>query len=373
MAEMGRVAVFHGPRADFSLQEFPLPKVEPGAILVKVAAAGVCGSDLHIWRGDMGDRGTFQAGTSIGHEMMGRVHTLGEGVTKDALGRLLKEGDRIAYAYFYPCRVCAVCGAGDLHACPYRTTGLKPLGQEPYFTTAYGDYYYLRPGHFVFQVPDELPDAMVAPVNCAVCEVAFGLARANVRFGETVVIQGAGGLGLYAAALAKEMGASRVIAIDGQQTRLDLALRMGADETIDMEEYPNAEARIERVKELTGGLGADLAVGLVGFAPAFAEGIRMVRPAGRHLEIGSISQVDSVPIVPAQIVFGRITIIGIALYDPWIIPKVLDFMVRTKDRYPMEEIVSNQFPLAEINQAFQSSEWKTGKQSAVTRSILVMD
>ena len=195
----------------------------------------------------------------------------------------------------------------------------------------------------------------------------------QLRFGETVVIQGAGGLGLYAAALAKEMGASRVIAIDGQQTRLDLALRMGADETIDMEEYPNAEARIERVKELTGGLGADLAVGLVGFAPAFAEGIRMVRPAGRHLEIGSISQVDSVPIVPAQIVFGRITIIGIGLYDPWIIPKVLDFMVRTKDRYPMEEIVSNQFPLAEINQAFQSSEWKTGKQSAVTRSILVMD
>ena len=374
MADTGKIAVFNGPKKDFSIEEFPLPEAEPGAILIKVTAAGICGSDLHIWRGDMGGGGTYQAGAPMGHEMVGRVHTLGQGVTADSLGRPLNVGDRVTYAYFYPCRTCGICGAGDYHACPNRTAGVGKLGEPPYFTAAFGEYYYLRPGHFVFKVPDELPDAMVAPLNCAFCEVAFGLSKANVRFGESVVIQGAGGLGLYSASLAREMGAARVISIDGQAVRLAMALRMGADATIDMTEHATPEARIQRVKELTGGLGADLVVGLVGFAAAFAEGIKMVRPAGRHLEIGAISQVDTVPIAPAAIVFGRVTIIGIGLYDPWIIPKVLDFMVRTKDRYPYHEIVSNQFPLTEINQAFKASEWKSesGEQSPVTRSILVM-
>ena len=166
---------------------------------------------------------------------------------------------------------------------------------------------------------------------------------------------------------------AKVIAIDGQKARLELARRMGADETIDMADYPTAEARIERVRELTGGLGADLTVGLVGFAAAFHEALQMLRSGGRHLEIGSISQVDTVSIAPAMIVSRRITVIGVGVYDPWIIPKVLDFMVRTKDRYPYHEIVSNSYPLAEISRAFREAEWKSesGEQSAVTRALLV--
>jgi threonine dehydrogenase-like Zn-dependent dehydrogenase len=372
MAESGRVAVFMGPKKDFQIREYPLPEVEPGAVLIKIGAAGVCGSDLHFWRGDMGAGREVPGGTLMGHEMMGRVYKLGRGVTKDSLGRPLKEGDRVTYAYFYPCYQCAVCATGDTYACPNRQAGSGKLGEPPYFTAAFGDYYYLRPHHHIFKVPDNLTDEMTAPVNCAASEVAFGLVKADPKFGETVVIQGAGGLGLYATAIARERGA-RVIVVDGQKARLALAKRMGAETTIDMTEYPTAEARAERVRALTGGLGADLTVGLVGFAPAFAEALQMVRSGGRHLEIGSISQVDKVELAPAHIVYRRITIIGVGVYDPWIIPKVLDFMSRTKDRYPFHEIVSNRYPLAEVSKAFRESEWRRGgtTQSPVTRATLV--
>src|SRR4051812_14869676 len=98
----GRAAIYLGPEKPFDLREYPLPDVEPGAILVKVSMAGVCGSDLHIWRGEIPAR----IGVPAGHEMTGSVFELGEGVTTDSLGRPLHVGDRIAYAYFYPCRRC---------------------------------------------------------------------------------------------------------------------------------------------------------------------------------------------------------------------------------------------------------------------------
>ncbi len=372
MAETGRLAVFKGPGQKFELREYPLPELEPGAVLIRVTAANICGSDLHVWRGDMEPYRYSSDGSAMGHEMMGRVHRLGKGVGTDSLGEPLREGDRVAYSYFYPCRRCRVCSTGDLYACPHIWDVTPVLGELPYFTGAFADYYYLRPDHWVFKVPDELPDELVGPVNCAYSEVTFGLEKADVKFGEMVVIQGAGGLGLFATAVAKERGAAQVITIDGLAPRLELAKRMGADQTIDLNEYPTAEARVERVKELTGGLGADVVMGLVGFGPAFIEGVRMVRPAGRYVEIGAISQKETVSLSPAQLVYNRVNILGIGLYDPWTIPKVLEFIARTRDRYPYHEIVSNRYALEEIDRAFQESEWRrdSGAQTAVTRALI---
>ncbi len=346
-------------------------------MLLKVTAAMICGTDLHIWRGDMGadfgPGGRPNTARAMGHEMTGRVHGLGKGLTADSLGQPLREGDRVTFAYFYPCRKCPTCASGDLYAYPHTAFSTAiPLGTYPYFTGAFADYYYLRPGHVAFKLPDGLSDELAAPVNCAFSEVAFGLEKAGVKFGERVVIQGAGGLGLYATAIARERGAASVIVVDGQAARLELAKRMGADQTIDLNEHPTAEARVERVKELTGGLGADVVVGVVGFASAFAEGIRMVRKEGRHLEIGAINSADTVPISPSSLVSGRVTVIGVGIYDPWTIPRVMDFIVRTKDRYPYHEIVSNRYALDEIDRAFQESEWRrdSGAQTAVARALI---
>jgi threonine dehydrogenase-like Zn-dependent dehydrogenase len=132
------------------------------------------------------------------------------------------------------------------------------------FSGAYGEYYYLKPGGWIFKVPDEITDEMATPVNCALSQVTYGLQKAGLRYGDTVVVQGAGGLGLNAIAVAKEMGADAVIAIDGVPSRLALAKKFGADEVIDMNENPGPMDRIAKVKGMTGGRGGDVVVEVVG-------------------------------------------------------------------------------------------------------------
>jgi D-arabinose 1-dehydrogenase-like Zn-dependent alcohol dehydrogenase len=151
---------------------------------------------------------------TFGHEMCGRVERLGAGVTTDSNGQPLREGDRITFAYFFPCGRCPVCLQDELGSCPRKARANRVAGTPPYFNNAYGDYYYLRPNHYVYKLPDEISDDIATPVNCALSQVLYGLQRAGLRFGQTAVIQGAGGLGLNAVAVAKDMGADKVIVID---------------------------------------------------------------------------------------------------------------------------------------------------------------
>jgi len=219
-------------------------------------------------------------------------------------------------------------------------------------------------------VPDALPDEAIAPVNCALCQVLYGIEQAHMRSGDVVAIQGAGGLGIYAAAVAAERGASRVISIDGQRPRLDLARRCGATDVIDLNEYPTPEARVARVKELTDGRGADIVVEVVGLAAATVEGLDMVRLNGKYVDIGNIVP-QAVTLPATKVITQQIKWLGVTHYDPWIVPAALDLLVRTKDKYPLSRVVSHSFPLAEVNRAFEFAEWQ-GKQTgtAATRVIL---
>jgi len=179
---------------------------------------------------------------------------------------------------------------GEHHACPHRHRRSQQftLNEYPYCDGGYAEYYYLPPGHYVFTVPDVLPDEAIPPVNCALCQVLHGIEYAGMKFGDIVVIQGAGGLGIYACAVAADKGASRVIAIDRQTPRLAMARNCGATDVIDMNELPTAEARVQRVKELTDGRGADIVVEVVGIAAATVEGLDMVRFNGTFVDIGNI-------------------------------------------------------------------------------------
>ena len=235
------------------------------------------------------------------------------------------------------------------------------LDAYPYSDGGMAEYFYLRPGHYAYKVPDELPSEAIPPVNCALAQVLFGLERVGVAFGDTVVIQGAGGLGIYATAVAADKGASQVIVIDGQQNRLDRAMQCGATETISLTEFPTAESRVERVRELTGGIGADVVVEVVGFASAAIEGLDMVRINGSYLDIGNIGggQID----IPAgKIIFNQTKWVGVMHYNPWIIEAALQFLVRTRDKYQLMDVISDSFPLEKINEAFEFAEWQ-GKEA----------
>jgi threonine dehydrogenase-like Zn-dependent dehydrogenase len=369
MPATARAAVFFGPGKPFEIKEVPIPELEPEAILVRVTVANICGSDLHFWRGDAPLR-LPDDGWIYGHEMTGRAARLGARVKTDSLGRPLKEGDRVAYPYFYPCGRCYACLAKQPAACPNKIE--RPLGpsQFPHLHGAFADHYYLRPGGAVFKVPDELSDELVAPVNCALAQVIYGFHVADLRLGQTVLIQGAGGLGVQAAAVAKDMGAHTVIVVDQIPGRLELARAFGADHTINLKEVPDRKERVRLVRQWTGGAGADVACDFVGFPAVIPEGIEMLRAGGTYVEIGTISRGAKVELEPSLLVWGSKKIVGVFQYDAWAIPAALDLLVRTRARWPWHRLLSHKYPLEQINEAFQASEWHGKETTTITRAAL---
>src|SRR5215468_412945 len=365
----GKAAVFFGPGKPFEIRELPLPEIEPDAVLIKVSLANVCGSDLHFWRGDAPLR-LPQDGWIFGHEMTGRVARLGRNVKTDSLGRPLREGDRVAYTYFYPCGRCYVCLNKQPAACPAKIERPRGPSEFPYFNGAFAEYYYLRPGGALFAVPDTLPDELVSPVNCALSQVIFGLHEAGLAFGGSVVIQGAGGLGVQAAAVAKDMGAATVIVVDQLAGRLELAKAFGADYVINVKEVAERKERVALVRRWTGGMGADIACDFVGFPAVITEGIEMLRSGGTYLEIGTISRGAKVELEPSLLVWGSKTIVGVIQYDPGTIARALDFLVRNRARWPFDRLISHTYPLEKINQAFADSEWHAKETTSITRAAL---
>jgi threonine dehydrogenase-like Zn-dependent dehydrogenase len=366
----GKAAVFHGPGRPFEMRDIPMPELEPDAVLIRVSLANICGSDLHFWRGDAPLRLPTD-GWIFGHEMTGRVAKLGARVKTDSLGRPLREGDRVAYTYFYPCGRCPVCLNKEPANCPAKIERPRGPSEFPYFHGAFAEYYYLRPGGAIFLVPDALPDILVSSVNCALSQVVFGLHQAGLRFGDSVVIQGAGGLGVQAAAVAKDMGAATVIVVDRLQGRLALARAFGADHTIDLREVTDRKERVNLVRRLTGGAGADVACDFVGFPEVIPEGLDMLRSGGTYLEIGTISRGAKVELEPAQLVWGAKRIVGVIMYDPWVIPRALDFLARNRTRWPFDRLLSHTYPLEKIDEAFSASEWHSRETTTITRAALV--
>lgn len=365
MVEKGKVAIFRGVKKPMEFREYPLLDVGPDDILVKVRRANICGSDVHFWSGQ-GPGVNPDIPQVLGHEMMGHVYRKGANIKGDSLGRPLEEGDRICYSYFSPCGQCWSCMSGTA-AClnRYRNWIGVSVEKPPHFHGAFGEYYYLRKGHWIYKVPDEVSDKVAAGVNCALSEMIYGLYKVGVTLGDTVAIQGTGGLGLFASAVAREMGAAKVIAIDLVAQRLALAREMGATDTLDISKT-NAVERIARVKELSGIGGADVVVEVAGTPACLQEGSDMLRPGGRYLWIGNINLGQQGTIDPASFVRNCKKVEAVIVYEPWVIYRALDFLARLKDKYPFDKLISHEFPFSEINRALEMSASR-----AVTRASLV--
>jgi threonine dehydrogenase-like Zn-dependent dehydrogenase len=354
----GRIAVLKAYGGEFELREYPVPEVEPGAILVKLTRAGICGSDLHIWRGEMKEvYGALPQDLTFGHEMCGRVERLGAGVTTDSMGQPLREGDRVTYLYFFPCGRCPVCLHDEPGACPRKARANRVAGTPPYFNNAYGEYYYLRPNHSVFKIPDEISDDVATPANCALSQVLYGLRRAGLRAGQSIVIQGAGGLGINATAVARDMGADTIIVVDRLPERLALAKSFGADHTLSIAELPTVEQRVDAVKSLTGGFGADVAADFVGYPEVVPEGLRMLRSGGTYLEVGSIAPGNVFSYDATALVRNNTRLVGTSNYSPWALEQSLAFLKRNINRFPFGRVVSHVYPLERISEGFEQANW----------------
>ncbi len=336
------------------------PRRRPDGVVAEVTQTNVCGSEVHIWRGEFGGRN----GTMPGHEMSGRVMALGDGVKADWAGVAIKLGDRIAPVYYTVCNRCANCVRGNQAACLNKVLGGRHPDEPPHFVSTFATHYVVRPGQHFYRVPDNVPDIIAASANCAMSQVYWGLDRARLGYGENLVVIGAGGLGLHAMAIAKARGA-RVIAIDGFDRRLEEAKGFGADETIDLRKYTDIEDRVKRVRDLCGGF-PDVVIEVAGIPQAFIDALRIVGAGGRVIEIGNISPGLTVPIAPSMVTFKSIELTGVVMYPPHYLKKSLDFLSTHMERYPYREMCDATFPLSQAAEALDRSE-----RREVTRAALL--
>lgn len=368
----GRIAVFSAAGTPFEIRSYPVPEPGSGEILVRLSRTDVCGSDLHMWRGDvnLADFGVTWP-VALGHEMVGRVAALGAGVASDSAGESFSDGDRIVFSYHFPCGRCRACLRGQTNACPLGPARMMtPVERAPHFYGGFADYYLLPAGATVYRAPGDLPEEMLAPLNCALAQVLFGLEEAGLRRGESVVVQGCGGLGLFACAVAKETGAAPVIAVDRLPGRLEQARRFGADEVIDATAVSEPRARVAEVMRLTGGWGADVVVEVAGVPDVVPEGIRMLARYGRYLEMGNISPRRTYKADPSLLVGANRRIIGASFYRAETIRVAVEFLRRTKERYAYGELVSHDFPLERIDEAFAAAD-ALRAETSVLRACVV--
>jgi threonine dehydrogenase-like Zn-dependent dehydrogenase len=345
---MPKLALLTAAGGPIELAEFPLTTPGPGTAALKLRMAGICGSDLHIFRGEL----PLPCPFAMGHEMVCEIAELGEGLTADATGKPLAVGDRVVTPYFWTCGQCHACARGRSHACQNLMAGeYRTHDREPHFIAAHGEYYYTNRRQPLYKVPEDLADAAVAPLNCALAQVLFALR--GVRLGDTVVIQGAGGLGINAAAVARTAGAAEVIVIDKIAERLDVAADFGATDCIDASGISTFEVT-ERVRRRTDGIGADWVLEVVGVPAVIPDGVGFLNNGGTLLEVGNIGMGRTFELDPSVLVYGNKSVRGVMMYDPVTLAIGLTFLRRTN--FPFGRLMPKPFHLADVNTAYASAD-----------------
>jgi threonine dehydrogenase-like Zn-dependent dehydrogenase len=361
----GKAAVLEQFKMPIALREFALPEVEPGAALVRTVMAGICGTDVHLWRGEL----PIATPEILGHETVGVIEELGEGLETDWTGKPLKVGDRVTWTSTTSCGNCYYCAEkGQPTRCPHRRAygiGYR-CDQPPHFLGGYAEYHYLRPRANIFKLPEALPTEAVIGAGCALITAIHGVERTGIEWQDTVVVQGAGPVGISALAVAKSAGASKVIVIGGPKPRLELARKFGADEVIDLEEFATAAARLAKVREFTGGYGADVVLECVGMPPAVVEGMEMCRDGGKYLVLGHYCDAGPILWNPHVITRKQLQVFGSWSSEPRHMKAALEFLAGNLDRFPFASMVTHRFPLAEADKALQTTaRWESAKSVIV--------
>ena len=202
-------------------------------------------------------------------------------------------------------------------------------------------------------------------------QALYALDRAGLKLGDSVVIQGLGGLGIYASAIARDMGAGRVIGVEAVPERLAIAPRFGASDVVDINSLATPEARIAEVQRFTGGAGADIVIEMAGVPQVVPEGIQYLRPGGRYILIGNIVAGAAAQIVPETIVRRARELVGVVTYPKWVLPRAVGWLHRRRDAYPFEELVSETYTLEQINEAFAAPA-ATNAKARVGRAVISM-
>lgn len=272
-----RANVFRAPQ-DFRVEEVGRPRPGPGDALIRVTLTTICGTDVHIVKGEY----PVAPGLVLGHEPVGIIEELGIGVTG------YEVGDRVLVGAITPCGQCEACLAGHLSQCGHGS-GYEAIGGWRFGNTIDGAQaeYLLVPSAQanMAKIPNDVTDEQVVLLADIASTGFSGAESGGVRIGDTVVVFAQGPIGLCATAGAKLMGAAQVIGVDSDPVRLAMAKRMGADVALD---FTKVDV-VGEVKRMTRGHGADVAIEALGTQQTFESALRSLRPGGTLSSLGVYS------------------------------------------------------------------------------------
>lgn len=352
----------------YDIKEFPIPEVGDDDILVKVEGCGICGTDAHEFKRD--PFGLIPV--ALGHEGTGEIVKMGKNVKVDTAGKPVKVGDKIVTCMIFKDDPEITMfdlnkkniGGADVY-------GLLP-DDDVHLNGWFSDYILIRGGSFgstFFNVSDLDLDSRILIEPCAVLIHAVERAKSTgiLRFNSRVAVQGCGPIGLICIAILRTMGVQNITAVDGEQKRLDFAKRLGANQTVNFKDHKGIEALAGAVKDSFGGHLADFAFQCTGNPMAHANIYKFIRNGGGLCELGFFINGGDATINPHfDICSKEITIVGSWVYTLRDYVTTFDFLKSAKQiGLPMSELITDRFPLEQINEAHKTNLAMTGLKIAI--------
>ncbi len=362
LPKTAKVAMLTAPKK-IEVKEYPIPALEDDDILIKVEGCGVCGTDVHEWKGD--PFGLIPV--VLGHEGTGEVIALGKNVKCDTAGNPIKIGDKL---------VTSVISCGECHICRMHPANTNLCDKQGVFGLIghndaqplngwFASHLLIRAkGATYFVVNDlDLKERMLLELAC-VCVHAYNRACSTglMNFNSKVLIQGLGPVGLVMIAVLRAAGINHIIAIDGTPKRLDMARKLGAKTVINFKEATTLEQRVAIVKENANGVGADFAFQCTG-APAAAKDIfSYIRRGGGLCEMGFFVNNGEYDVNPHFAMCNKeINLVGSWDYSAEDYPTTVAFLRQAREmNIPIKELITHSFPLDQLNEAMEVNVSQTG-------------
>ncbi len=344
----------------FEIKEYPIPEIGDDEILVRVEGCGVCGTDAHEWKND--PFGVIPL--VLGHEGTGEIVKIGKNVKVDSAGKPLGLGDKVVTCMIFKDDPNITMfdlnkqnvGAGDIY-------GLIP-DDDVHLNGWFSDYMVIRAGSTVFNVSDLDLDSRILIEPCAVLIHAVERAKLTniLRFNSRVVVQGCGPIGLICIAVLRTMGVENIVAVDGNEQRLEFAKRMGANATVNFMNHKGQEALAEAVKNAFGGYLADFAFQCTGSPVAHSNIYKFIRSGGGLCELGFFINGGDATINPHfDLCSKEITLVGSWVYTLRDYATTFDFLKRAQGiGLPIKELITHRYPLEKMNEAMETNVAQKG-------------
>jgi alcohol dehydrogenase len=327
------------------LREFARPAVGPDEALLAVELAGICGTDLKVFRGEH----AHALPLILGHEILGHIAEIGE---RAAERWGVQVGDRVSVEGAVPCWACVRCQTGLYRFCRRRRNygGATPCTEPPHLWGAFGPLMYLAPGSLVHRIAGDVPAGAAVFAGIMANGIQWARNQGGVRYQHAVVVQGAGPQGLAAVIVARECGARLVLAtgLTRDRERLEMARRLGADHVVNVEE----QDPVARVRELTDGNMADVVVDVTGSQQALATSVEMAGLQSTVVCAGLTSRPSLTTVPMDQVVHREIRLQGAFTKGSDAIVEGIRLVESRK--YPLEELLTHTFPLEDAEQAIRA-------------------